>query len=175
MSFTIRLATRADEPAIQNVIRTVYIEYGWPWYPKDYHQDLYDIDAAYFDKGGYFWVGDYEGEIVGTTALEVFPAFVPGDGMIEVNGALRGAGCDCSLERLYLMASARRKGIGKSLFNHTVEFAKILGRKRMEIWSDKKLHDAHLLYERSGAIRIGERLCHDPEQSPEWGMIVELD
>jgi putative acetyltransferase len=170
--FEIRIATRADEPAIQQVIRHVYDEYGWPWYPEDYHQDLYNIDVAYFDKGGYFWVAEIDGEVVGTSALEVFPAFPGSDGMVEVNGALRG--CDCSLERLYLVAGARGKGIGKLLYNHTVVFAKSIGRKRMEIWSDKKLLEAHVLYQRSGAVRIGDRLCHDPEQSPEWGMVVSL-
>lgn len=170
----IRLATDADQPAIQHVIRTVYVEYSWPWYPEDYHWDLYNVQAAYFDKGGYFWVGELDGQVVGTTALEVFPSFPGQDGMVEVNGALRGAGCDCSLERLYLLGEARGRGIGKQLFNHTVDHARSIGRQRMEIWSDKKLTEAHVLYERAGAIRIGDRLCHDPEQSPEWGMVLPL-
>ena len=170
----IRLATRADEPMIQHVIRTVFVEYGWPWYPTDYHRDIYDIDAGYFDKGGSFWVGELDGNVVGTTGLEVFPAFPGETGMVEVSGTRRGAGCDCSLERLYLLEEARGRGIGKQLFNFTVERARSSGRKQMEIWSDKKLTKAHVLYERAGATRIGERLCHDPEQSPEWGMVLTL-
>jgi putative acetyltransferase len=172
--FSIRLANRSDEPAIQHVIRTVYDEYGWPWDPEDYHQDLYNIDTAYFDKGGMFWVGELDGEVVGTTALEIFPAFPDGDTLVMVNGALRGAGCDCSLERLYLLASARGQGIGRKLLQHTIDSAKSAGCSRMEIWSDKKLVEAHALYEKIGAKRIGDRLCHDPDQSPEWGMILDL-
>ena len=174
MAFTIRLANRSDEPAIQSVIRTVYEEYGWPWYPEGYHCDLYDIKTGYFDKGGFFWVGELNGKIVGTTGLEVFPAFPEGKNIVTIDGVSRGAGCDCSLERLYLLQSARGTGIGKKLLMHTISFAESIGRLRMEVWSDKKLEDAHRLYEKIGAEWIGDRLCHDPEQSPEWGMIIDL-
>ena len=174
LTFKIRLATREDEPAIQHVIRTVYEEYGWPWFPDGYHKDLYDIEDGYFAKGGYFWVAELDGETVGTVGLEVFPPFPGDDGSTLVDGALRGAGCDCSLERLYLLDKARGRGIGQSLLLCTIEHAKALNLKRMEIWSDKKLVMAHALYQKIGAIPIGERLCHDPDQSPEWGMIIPL-
>ncbi len=172
--FNIRLATRQDEPAIQRVIRTVYEEYGWPWFPDGYHQDLYDIDKGYFDKGGYFWVGELHTEVIATTALEVFPSFPGIGGVVMVDGAWRGAGCDCSLERLYMLKQGRGKGFGAALLRHTAEYAKAIGCRRMEIWSDKKLLDGHKLYERAGAKPIGERLCHDPDQSPEWGLIIDL-
>lgn len=175
MSSIIRLATRADEPAIQRVIRTVYEEYGWPWFPDDYHKDLYDIDTAYFDKGGYFWVSELDGTVVGTVGLEVFPAFPGKQGTVMISGALRGAGCDCSLERLYLISSARGQGIGQRLLQHSLDSAKKLGCKKMEIWSDKKLTLAHPLYQKLGAVQIGDRLCHDPDQSPEWGLTIDLD
>ncbi len=174
MPFTIRLASRADEPAIQHVIRTVYEEYGWPWYPGDYHKDLYDIDAAYYGHGGAFWVAEIDGQVVGTTGLERFEAFPEGDNLVMVNGALRGAGCDCSIERLYLLKEARGQGIGIALLQQTIDGAKERGCKRMEIWSDKRLGEAHRLYEKFGARMVGERLCHDPEQSPEWGMVLDL-
>lgn len=171
---TIRLATRADEPAIQHVIRTVYDEYNWPWDPEDYHKDLYDLDQYYFNVGGQFWVAEVDGQVVGTTALEVFPAFPGEEGIADVNGVRRGAGCDCSIERLYLLAEARGHGLGKALLQQTIDAAKAKGCRRMEIWSDKRLYEAHKLYEKIGAIQIGDRLCHDPDQSPEWGMILNL-
>ena len=198
LTFNIRLATREDESAIQHVIRTVYEEYNWPWDPKDYHRDLYDIDEAYFAKGGYFWVAELDGEVVGTTALEVFkmtpfyghkmegivwtdedgkthfPGMERKDPLVWVDHVIRCPECDCSLERLYLLPQGRGKGYGAAMFQHTVEHAKEIGCQRMEIWSDKKLTMAHKLYEKFGARRIGERLCHDPDQSPEWGMIIDL-
>lgn len=171
---SIRLASRADEPAIQHVIRTVYEEYGWPWDPDDYHQDLYDIQKFYFDHGGYFWVAEYDDRIVGTTALEVFPSFPMGETTVLVDGVTRGASCDCSIERLYVLPEARGLKIGSALWRQVVQQARELGRQRLEIWSDKRLHEAHRLYEKYGAVRVGERLCHDPDQSPEWGMILDL-
>ena len=200
MPLHIRIATRADEPAIQHVIRTVYEEYGWPWYPGDYHKDVYNIEAAYFARGGAFWVGELDGQVVGTTGLEVFPMTpapgygqsiegliwtddarktqIPGsqrkDPLVWVDHVIRCPQCDCSLERLYLLAEARGQGVGRALLDHTIKHAKAIGCRRMEIWSDKKLLDGHRLYEKLGATRVGERLCHDPDQSPEWGMILDL-
>jgi hypothetical protein len=45
----------------------------------------------------------------------------------------------------------------------------------MEIWSDKRFAEAHALYRSLGAKLVGERICHDPEQSPEWGFLLDLD
>ncbi|MBS1702615.1 MAG: GNAT family N-acetyltransferase [Armatimonadetes bacterium] len=173
-TLTIRLATRADEPGIQHVIRTVYEEYGWPWDPEDYHKDLYDIQTYYFDHGGHFWVAELDGKVVGTAALEVFSAFPNGDATVMVDGFVRGAGCDCSIERLYVLAETRGKGVGSGLWRTVIDAAKARGCRRMEIWSDKRLEEAHRLYEKTGAQRIGDRLCHDPDQSPEWGMVLNL-
>jgi putative acetyltransferase len=170
----IRLAARADEPEIQRVIHAVYEEYGWPWYPDGYHLDLYNLQTHYFDVGNLFWVAEYEGEIVGTVALDLYDPIEGENGLIELEGVLRIAGSDCSLERLYVHPSARGLGIGYALWMQTASSAKEKGKRRMEIWSDKLLLDAHKLYERKGATREGERLCHDPQQSPEWGMALNL-
>jgi GNAT superfamily N-acetyltransferase len=170
----IRRATRADEPGIQNVIRTCYELLDWGWFPDDYHKDLYEIDSHYHDKGNEFYVAEQNGEIVGTAAVDFFPK-LPGEvGTVQVDGFVRICGSDCSLERLYVLPSARRQGIGIALWQKTIDRAKAKGCRRMEIWSDKLLHEAHAMYENKGATRMGDRLCHDPSQSPEWGMAFDI-
>jgi GNAT superfamily N-acetyltransferase len=174
LSVQIRIATRADEPALQHVIRTVYEEYDWGWFPDGYHEDLYDIETFYFAKGNQFFVAELDGEVVGTAAVDFMPQLPQGDGTVVVDGVIRVAAADCSLERLYVLPHARGKGVGSGLWRATIEAAKEKGCKVMEIWSDKRLEDAHRLYEKLGAIRAGERLCHDPDQSPEWGMAFNI-
>jgi hypothetical protein len=45
----------------------------------------------------------------------------------------------------------------------------------LEIWSDKLFKEAHQLYEKLGAQCIGDRICPDPDQSPEWGYLLPLN
>lgn len=170
----LRLATRADEPGIQHVIRTVFEEYGWPWEEDGYHGDLYDIESAYFADGGSFWVIEDDSQVVGTAALDLFDT-LPTDGEVVVlDGLPRVSGADCSVERMYLLPEYRGKGFGKQLLTTVVERAKELERKRLEIWSDKLLTDAHRLYSKFGATQVGDRICPSPDQSPEWGFRIDL-
>ena len=174
MSCTIRPAESGDEAGVIAVIRAVYDEYGFTWDADDYHADLYDLQAHYVDQGHDFFVAEVGGLIVGTAALHNFPT-VPGlEGLVDVGGFLRIAGCDCSLDRLYVPAAHRRHGIGKDLMAETLAKARTLGKRKMEIWSDKRFVEAHRLYQRLGAVVVGERICHDPDHSPEWGLALAL-
>ncbi len=178
MSFWIRQATNRDTEAIVNVIRTSYDEYGWTWEPTGYHADLYDIEAQYWRPGHGFWVAesiDSEANVLGTVGLLFFQAIPLGENSITDYGSqIRITGADCSLERLYVHPEARGKGMGSALLDHAMAVARSVGKRRMEIWSDKKLEAAHRLYRKFGALEAGERICHDPDQSPEWGMVLPL-
>ena len=116
-----------------------------------------------------------EGGIVATCGLELFP-LIPGSigEVVTHEGKLRAGGSDCSLERLYVHPLARKQGIGAALFEKTLTEARALGRRAMEIWSDKEFGDAHRLYERYGARVIGERICDDPDEAEEWGLVLDL-
>jgi GNAT superfamily N-acetyltransferase len=116
-----------------------------------------------------------QGTIIGTCGLELFRSFPGTPGFTTlIEGDVRAAGADCSLERLYVLPKARNLGIGSALLRTAIKKGLEEKRTRMEIWSDKKLTLAHELYERFGAIRVGERICDDPDESPEWGMALEL-
>lgn len=173
MSFVIRPATGADSLPAANVVRAVFDEYGFTWDAEDYCADLYDLQGHYLEAGSQFWVAEMEGQIVGTTALEVYEV-LPGivGEAIEFSGKIRAAGSDCSLERLYVHPQVRGRGLGKALLETSILGAK--GRRAMEIWSDKKLEKAHRLYGHYGAISIGDRICDDPDESPEWGFVIDL-
>lgn len=172
MPFRIRAASNADSPEVVRVIKAVYDEYGFTWEPERYHADLYDIERFYASPDEFFVAEDPGGQVLGTVALEIFPS-IPGDpgATTEFEGVVRCAGADCSLERLYVDPAARRQGVGRALSEHVHRLAIQRGRGLMELWSDKRFIDAHRLYESMGATVIGERICDDPDVSPEWGLI----
>jgi len=175
MSLSVRRATNADIDDVVRVIRAVYDEYGFPWEKEGYHADLYDLERFYDAAGDRFYVAEMDGTVVGTAALEVFPTVPGGLGeVVEHEGYLRVGGTDCSLERLYVHPDARKVGAGTLLLRHVFGEAREAGASHLEMWSDKKFGDAHRLYGRFGAEVVGERLCDDPDQSPEWGLIVNL-
>jgi putative acetyltransferase len=175
VSVTIRPADNRDTDGIVSVIREVYDEYGFQWDAEDYHADLYDVDAHYTSQGDTFLVAESNEQIVGTAALTVFPT-IPGPPAqtVQTPEHIRIGACDCSLERLYVSLSARRQGIGRNLFEAIIQDAKNRGCQNMELWSDKRFGEAHLLYQKLGASVVGERICHDPDQSPEWGLCLPL-
>lgn len=170
---TIRRATAEDRDGIVNTIHAVYVEYGFAWHPEGYHRDLYEFESHYLRRKIPFWVAEVDGEIRGTAALETHP-LIPGKGVVTVEDVRRIAGTDSSLERVYVHPAARRLGIGRRLNLAAIAHARENGGRAIEIWSDKKFEAAHAMYRSLGAVEVGERLCSDPEQSPEWGFRLDL-
>jgi GNAT superfamily N-acetyltransferase len=145
---SVRRATAVDSAAAAAVVQTVYAELDLTWDAGGYHADLKDVQASY----PAFFVAELDGTIVGTAAL-------------SDHG---------SLERLYVLPSARGHGLGAELVRAVVEEARVRGFARLEIWTDKLLADAHRLYERLGAYRDGERVNDDPDASHEWRYVLAV-
>jgi GNAT superfamily N-acetyltransferase len=156
----VRSASAADGEAVTAVVRSVYQEYGFTFDEGGYHADLRDVERHY-DR---FWVAEDADAVIGCAGLDLSAARV---------GGLDG--CDCSLERLYVLSSARGQGAGSALLGAVLEAARAAGRRRLAIWSDKRFADAHRLYERFGAQVVAERVHDDPDQSHEWGLVLGLD
>jgi putative acetyltransferase len=172
----VRLASNEDVPEAVRIVRSVYDEYGFTWDADDYHADLYDLEGYYAARGHLFYIAEtLGGKAVGTAALELFePVPGPFGERVVYEGLVRIGGADCALQRLYVEPDSRRLGAGSALLNRTVEDAVANGRRLMEIWSDKKFEAAHRLYKRAGAFEVADRVCHDPDQSPEWGLALKL-
>lgn len=173
---TIRPAVARDAAAAAAVVEAVYAEYGFTWQPGLYHADLVNLGAHYLARGWPFWVAEHDGAVVGTCGLELFTT-VPGrtGTLVTFADKPRLAGCDCALERLYVLRAARRLGTGRRLADTAAQAARAAGRRAMEIWSDKRFEAAHTLYGKLGAHRVAERICPgDPDESSEWGFVLEL-
>lgn len=177
MSLLIREAHTQDSTTASAVVKAVYDEYGFTWEADGYHSDLADLDGVYWAAGGAFFVAELEGRVVGTAGFERFP-FIPGTPacVALVGGIPRAAATDCSLARLYLLPVTRGLGIGRALFEHVIEVSRQVGCSAMEIWSDKRFLQAQNLYQKAGAVLVGERICPgDPDESSEWGYRLSLE
>lgn len=162
----------SDQPGIVEVVRSVYADYGFTWDIDGYCHDLTDPLAHHAD----FWVVRNMGQVVGCIGLSIHDRVTgePG-GTVLLRNEVRATGSDCELVRLYLLAQYRGQGLGRALAQQVVDAAHAHGRTCLEIWSDKKLVEAHSLYERMGAMKVGERICPgDPDESPEWGFALVL-
>jgi GNAT superfamily N-acetyltransferase len=175
VEYRIRPATPADSLGAVETVKAVYEEYSFTWEEDGYHADLYQLGDYYLAKGNLFAVAEGKSGVVGTIALEFFEV-IPGSSwdVIEYDGKLRIAGTDCALNRLYVSPSSRRKGLAMALCAYVINEAKSRNCRAMEIWSDKRFEAAHDLYGRLGARVVGERICDDPDVSPEWGLVLPL-
>jgi GNAT superfamily N-acetyltransferase len=146
-------AKHGDGPA--RVIEDVYREFGFTWDPGGYHHDVLHPEEAYAPPEGLFEVAVEGDEVIGT-----------------VGGTQRDGVAE--LKRLYLREVARGKGIGRALLDRFLQWAQEHGCERAILWSDKRFTDAHRLYGRAGFQVMAERVCDDPDKSPEFGYRLEL-
>jgi putative acetyltransferase len=177
---TLRPATAADSAAVAAVVEAVYTEYGFAWDPEGCQADLYDLGAHYLDRGHLVWVvtdpaGLDPAGLQGVIGLKLFePVPGPLGSAVELDAAVRLAGCDSALARLYVHPGARRRGLGTDLLRTALDAARQRGRRAVEIWSDKRLKEAHRLYHRFGARPVADRLIFDPDPCEEWGLVIDL-
>lgn len=172
----VRRATALDAPAIQELIKTVYGEYGFSWDPEGYHRDLYNFEEHYSDPAGAYWVAEEGDEIVGGGGVVSCDAHdgEPGTLIDRGDGLLVVAGADCELVRMYIRSDQRGKGLGKLLVKEILDWSRTQGKSTMEIWSDVELKLAHPFYRSLGARDVGKRVCNDPDQAEEFGFVLNL-
>ncbi|MCU0315689.1 MAG: GNAT family N-acetyltransferase [Fimbriimonadaceae bacterium] len=164
-----------DQESVVEAVKAVYFEYGFTWDPEDYHSDLFNIPGEYLDTGGDFWVAEIAGEVVGCVGL-VPHAEIPGaPGTTTLHeGKIRVSATQGELVRLYVHPNGRGHGLGIALTQTVMTRAKERGLKSLELWSDKHFTHAHAVYRQLGAVIVGERICDDPDEAPEWGMKLDL-
>ncbi len=149
---TIVLFGERHTTGVLRLIGGIFAEYALTFEPTGYDADLMRIGPAYAGSGGAFWVlEDHGGEVVGTVAV------------VPLNPS------DVEIKRVYLDASLRGHGWGRSLVEHAMSWAAVHGHTRVRLWSDVKFTRSHVMYERLGFLRTGVRDCDDVDQSREYG------
>ena len=132
--FLIRDWQKGDRDATARVISTVLAEYGLTWEPTQADQDVIEVEQAYLQSGGEFWVVEFQGDIVGTAAY--YP-IARGEKAVEIR-------------KMYLLPRVRGQGLGRYLL-HQLENA-IARKGFQEIWIETAsvLREAVILYQKNG-------------------------
>jgi putative acetyltransferase len=138
-------------PEVLELIGSAFSEYGMTFEPDGFDDDLRAIPDRYFARRGWFAVMVDAERVVGTVA------------------ALPQAGRECEIKRLYLRPEYRGRGYGAALMQYIAEWAATAGFETVVAWSDARLTLAHLMYERLGFERFGERVQADADRSREYG------
>jgi putative acetyltransferase len=151
VEWPIRPATRADAPGVIELIRTVFVEYGWIWDEAAEVPDLLRWAPHYEPPQGAFYVIRSEGRVLGSAGVD------------------RPARATAELHRLYLDPALRGRGLGDALVQTIVTWCRAQGLPRLVLWSDTRFTHAHRLYLRHGFRQTGERvLPGDANQTREY-------
>lgn len=164
-----RPAQDGDAAALRELIGGVFAEYpGCVLDPEGLDADLAAWASHLEDRGGTGWVVvDDSDRVVACVGVTPVTAELPGiatdTGLVE-------------LKRLYVAASARRRGLGQALVARVEQWGRDRGAGAVVLWSDTRFTDAHRLYERRGYRRTGRaRDLHDPSNTTEDEFVRVLD
>jgi putative acetyltransferase len=164
----IRSATNVDAPAIRELVFGVLGEYGLLAEHQGVDADLADIQANYISRGGLFDLVFEESRHSERSeeSLPNPPSRGPqyarplhcdggyeldsGPGLIGTIGLYPRASSVAELRKMYLLKSARGRGIGKKMLEHVLARTRTLGFHRIELETSSKLVEAIGLYKKYG-------------------------
>ena len=149
-SFVIEPASPTDAPAVIRLIGRVYEEYGFIFEPAAELPDLLAFSRHYLAPHGAFFVVRRNGQVVGSVGV----------GRLGESSA--------ELHRLYLDADLRGRGLGRALVEAVMAWCQAGGVVHLLLWSDTRFDRAHVLYERMGFQRTGERALDDINHTREY-------
>lgn len=148
--FTIEPASSADAQTVIRLIGRVYDEYGFIFEPADEVPDLLAFTRHYVAPHGAFFVIRQPEQMVGSVGVE------------------RLGRDSAELHRLYLDADLRGRGLGRALVEAVIAWCRAEGIRHLLLWSDTRFDRAHVLYERMGFQRTGERALDDINHTREY-------
>lgn len=129
---TLRPATNADIAPLQELVFAVLHEYGLQPDPQGTDRDLANIEAHYFERGGWFGVLEAAGSVVASVGLD------------------RHDATTCELRKMYCASHWRGRGLGRQLLDAALLQARHLGFKRVVLETASPLKEAIALYRRYG-------------------------
>lgn len=132
----IRAVEAADNKELANLLRSILIEMGVPKVGTAYADtaldcmyETYDVDQAEY------FVIEEDGKLLGGAGIAPLANY---------------EGPVCELQKMYISASLRGKGVGQRLMNTCLEFAKNQGFEQVYIETMPYMEAAQKLYKKSG-------------------------
>ncbi|MGZ5253875.1 MAG: GNAT family N-acetyltransferase [Flavitalea sp.] len=135
-TITIRNIQPSDNPFIAKVIRDTLAEFGANHPGTVYYDETTDHLSDLFSvRGSTYFIAEEDGVILGGVGI------YPTEGL---------PGNTCELVKMYLVPSARNKGLGGLLIKKSLEFAKEAGYTQVYLESMPELQKALTVYEKFG-------------------------
>lgn len=132
----IREIRQSDNPFLARIVKDTLAEFGAN-HPNTVYYDA-TTDALYElfqEKGSGYFVAEVDSEIVG------------GGGIYPTDGLPEGT---CELVKMYLLPQARGLGLGRTLIEKSLEFAKQAGYRQVYLETMPELKKALEVYARFG-------------------------
>jgi GNAT superfamily N-acetyltransferase len=102
--------------------------------------DLCNIEKVYANPSCFKLLIDADGKIIGSVAVKIKDK-------------------EAELKRVFVDPACRGQGLGKKLSQWGFVYARERGASFMHIWSGTLCKTAHILYEKLGANKTGEKRC----------------
>ncbi|MBC7949220.1 MAG: GNAT family N-acetyltransferase [Chitinophagaceae bacterium] len=136
MSILIRSIRQNDNPVLSKIVKGTLKEFGANHPGTVYYDPTTDALFELFQKeGSGYFVAELDGEVVGGAGI------FPTDGLPDDT---------CELVKMYLLPHARGIGLGKTLIEKSIDFAKTTGYKRVYLESMPELQQALKVYHKFG-------------------------
>lgn len=136
----IRKISRADNPRIAEIIRTVMPEFGASGAGFAIHdKSVDDMFGTYDRPGSIYWVCEVNGKILG------------GGGVARLEN---GPSDVCELQKMYFLSEARGKGLGQMILSTCLRSAAELGYTYCYLETFNTMRLAMKLYEKNGFKKI---------------------
>ena len=155
-AFRVEPATTADAAQVIELIGRVFVEYGFIFDRGMEVPDLLEFASHYLPPKGAFFVIRIGEAVVGSVGIE------------------RLEGATAEIHRLYVDRSFRGQGMGRALVEAVLAWCRNESLKRLVLWSDTRFERAHVLYERMGFRKTGERALDDINTTREFGYELSL-
>lgn len=134
---TFRRATNRDEALVVRIVDGALRDYGLGVLPESSDVDLTDVERYYDARGGRLEIIEADGG----EALGVVGWRAAGDGVIE-------------LKKLYLVPTARGRGLGRLAVARVTAAARVAGATAVVLETARALAEANRLYLRSGFVPV---------------------
>lgn len=136
MNIKLRPIQPGDNPFLSKIVKDTLAEFGANHPGTVYYDPTTDALYELFQKeGAAYFVAEMDNEIVG------------GGGIYPTEGL---PGDTCELVKMYLLPQARGTGLGKTLIERSIDFAKETGYKNIYLESMPELKQALKVYAKFG-------------------------
>jgi putative acetyltransferase len=149
--FKVRDWQPGDRQAAATLIATVLAEFGLGWDPENTDRDVVEVEAAYQQSGGEFWI--VEATDVEAAEPETAGKIIGTAGYYPVSRGNEAGMRAVEIRKMYFASAARGQGLGRWILGQLEQ--QIRGRGYSHIWVEtvSQMQAAIHLYESSGYQR----------------------